>query len=237
MRNTVQRPAAGAGRGLHEGHVNLVHVRPFLAIHLDADEMFVEIFCDALALERLAFHHVAPVAGRVADAEEDRLVLRARPGERLLAPREPVHGIVRVLEQIGRLLPREAVGVRVRHSGGFYRHSFRQFNNPTKARIRCQDNWLIGSSLRLDSSRCSVEPLARSHRPRGPTLQLWRRASGSKPIGPEGDTRPDGRHYEIFRREGGVVFNRIVPAKSPAGQRRAPVVRNPTATSARWFPN
>jgi hypothetical protein len=38
----IQRPAAGAGRGLHEGHVNLVHVRPLLAIHLDADEVRVQ---------------------------------------------------------------------------------------------------------------------------------------------------------------------------------------------------
>jgi hypothetical protein len=38
----IQRPAAAAGRGLHERHVNFVHVRPFLAVHLDADEMFVE---------------------------------------------------------------------------------------------------------------------------------------------------------------------------------------------------
>ena len=38
----IERPAALAGRGLHERHVNFVHVGPFLAVHLDADEMFVE---------------------------------------------------------------------------------------------------------------------------------------------------------------------------------------------------
>jgi hypothetical protein len=40
----IHRPAAAAGRGLHERHVNFVHVRAFLAVHLDADEMFVEKF-------------------------------------------------------------------------------------------------------------------------------------------------------------------------------------------------
>ena len=43
-------------------------------------------------LERLALHHVAPVAGGVADRDEDRLVLAARSRERLLAPRIPVDG-------------------------------------------------------------------------------------------------------------------------------------------------
>ena len=38
----VQGPAARAGHGLHEGHVNLVHVGALLAVHLDADKMFVE---------------------------------------------------------------------------------------------------------------------------------------------------------------------------------------------------
>ena len=53
-----------------------------------------------LVLERLALHHVAPVAGGVADREQDRLVLRAGARERLLAPRVPVDRIVRVLEQV-----------------------------------------------------------------------------------------------------------------------------------------
>ena len=37
-------------------------------------------------------------------------VLASRPGERLLTPGIPVHGVVGVLQQVGRLLPREAVG-------------------------------------------------------------------------------------------------------------------------------
>ena len=78
---------------------------------------------DALVLERLAFHHVAPVAGRIADAQEDRLVFRARFCKRLVAPREPVHGIVRVLEQIRRFLARQAVGMLWHPSWTRWRHS------------------------------------------------------------------------------------------------------------------
>ena len=47
----VHRPAATAGRGLDKRHVNFVHVRPFLAVHLDADKMFVEKRADLFVLE------------------------------------------------------------------------------------------------------------------------------------------------------------------------------------------
>jgi membrane protease YdiL (CAAX protease family) len=40
------------------------------------------------------------------------LFSRARLGERLVVPREPVHGIVRVLEQVGRFFAGEPVGGR-----------------------------------------------------------------------------------------------------------------------------
>jgi len=35
--------------------------RPFFAVHLDADEMLVQIFGDVPVLERFALHHVAPM--------------------------------------------------------------------------------------------------------------------------------------------------------------------------------
>ena len=115
----VQRPAALPARGLDERHVDLVHVRPLLAVHLDADEVRVEERGDLGALEGLALHDVAPMAGRVADAQEDGPVLLARPGEGLLAPRIPVHRVVLVLEQVGRFLPRQPVRVGRRSGGGF----------------------------------------------------------------------------------------------------------------------
>ena len=114
----IQRPAAGTGRGLDEGHVNLVHVRPLFAIHLDADEVLVQKSRNFFILERFAFHDVAPVAGRIADAEKDRPVFNPRLCKRLITPGEPIHGIVRVLEQVRRFFPCEAVGVFV--GGGFH---------------------------------------------------------------------------------------------------------------------
>ncbi len=107
----AHRPAAATGRGLHESHVDTVDVGPLLAVDLDRDEPAVQDVGDLGVLERLALHHVAPVTGRVADREEDRLVLLPGSRERLVTPRIPVHGIRGVLQQVGTRL----VGQAVRH--------------------------------------------------------------------------------------------------------------------------
>ena len=104
------RPAAAAGHRLDRGHVDLVEVGALLAIDLDRDEPVVQVAGGRLVLERLAFHHVAPVAGRVADRQEDRPVEELRAGERVGAPREPVDRVVRVLEEVRAGLSGEAIG-------------------------------------------------------------------------------------------------------------------------------
>ena len=109
----THRPATRAGGRLDVGHVDFVHVRALFAIHLDADEMLVEEPGDFFVLERFAFHHVAPVAGRITDAEEDRFVLFARFGKGLVAPGIPIHRIMLVLEQVGRFLASKAVDMSV----------------------------------------------------------------------------------------------------------------------------
>ncbi|MCZ7608189.1 MAG: hypothetical protein M5U25_19525 [Planctomycetota bacterium] len=93
--------AAPVVEGLGDGHVDGVDVRALFAIDLDADEVLVEVFGDALVLEAFALHHVAPVAGGVADAQEHQLVLAAGLVECGLAPGHPIHGVVGVLQQVG----------------------------------------------------------------------------------------------------------------------------------------
>ena len=66
------RPAASAGQRLHRRHVDGVDVGPLLAVDLDRHVVLVEERRDLGILERLLLHHVAPVAGRVADAEQHR---------------------------------------------------------------------------------------------------------------------------------------------------------------------
>ena len=108
----VERPAARPGHRLAGLHVDRVDVRPLLAVELDAHEQLVHQPRGLGVLERLALHHVAPMACRIADRQQDRPVLLARAPERLLAPRVPVDGVVLVLEQVGRGLVGEVIGHR-----------------------------------------------------------------------------------------------------------------------------
>ena len=105
-----QRPAALAGHHLHRFHVDLVQVGTLLAVHLDPDEVLVQQPGDLRVLEALVGHHVAPVAGRVADRQEDRLLLGLGGLQRLRTPRVPVHGVLGVLEQIGTIGLGESIG-------------------------------------------------------------------------------------------------------------------------------
>ena len=102
-------PAAVAGHQLHAGHIHLVKVGILLPIQFDADEPAVEQARHLHIVETLHLHHMAPVAGAVADGQEHRLVLGLSGGEGLLAPGIPVHRIVGVLEQVGGVLQNQAV--------------------------------------------------------------------------------------------------------------------------------
>ena len=105
----AHRPAALAGHVLDRVHVDRVEVGPLLAVDLDRRRRLVERRGGRLVLERLALHDVAPVARRVADRQEDRLVLGARPRQRLFAPRVPIDRVVGVLEQVRAGLAGESV--------------------------------------------------------------------------------------------------------------------------------
>ena len=71
-------PAAAARRRLHERHVDAIDIRPFFAIHFYRHEPAIQDRGQSFVFERLALHHVAPVAGRVADGQKDGLVFGAR---------------------------------------------------------------------------------------------------------------------------------------------------------------
>ena len=70
-------------------HEDRVDVGALLAVDLHVDEQLVHQLRGRRVLEALVRHHVAPVARRVADRDEHRLVEPPRLGERLLAPRPP----------------------------------------------------------------------------------------------------------------------------------------------------
>ncbi len=73
-----QRPAAGAlGEHVECRLIDLVEIGAFFAIHLDIDEMLVHHRGNFRIFETLVRHDVAPVAGRVTDGKQNRLILRA----------------------------------------------------------------------------------------------------------------------------------------------------------------
>ena len=92
-----ERPTALLAQVMHRRHVDLIDVGPLLAVDLDVDEQVVHHARGVVVLEALVRHHVAPVAGGVADRQQDRLVGALGLIERLRAPRPPVDRIVLVL--------------------------------------------------------------------------------------------------------------------------------------------
>ena len=73
-----QRPAAAAARQqLVRQLVEAIEVGALLAVHLDVHEALVHERRDGRVLEGLVRHDVAPVAGRVADGQQDRPALPA----------------------------------------------------------------------------------------------------------------------------------------------------------------
>ena len=106
----VQGPTAGTGQGRDRGHVEPVEVGALLAVQLDADEMSVHMPGHFRVFKRFAGHHVAPVAGRVADGQKDRPILLACQRQGFRTPWIPVHGVMGVLAQIGALFGDEAIG-------------------------------------------------------------------------------------------------------------------------------
>ena len=103
------RPAAMAGHRRGRRHVDRVDVGPLLAVDLDRDEPLVQDRRHLGVLEGLVRHHVAPVAGGVADAQQHRHVAPAGLVEGLGAPWPPVHRIVGMLGQVRACRVREPV--------------------------------------------------------------------------------------------------------------------------------
>ena len=105
-----QRPAALFAQQRQGELVDLVDIRPLFAVDLDVDEVAVHCRSNAVVLEALMRHDMAPVASRIADGEQDRLVVPFRRRERRVGPGLPVDRVVPVLQQIGAGFRAEGVG-------------------------------------------------------------------------------------------------------------------------------
>ena len=95
-----QRPAPLLAQKLQRVLIDGVDIGAFLAVDLHVDIKLVHLRCDGIFLEAFMRHDVAPVTGRVADREQDGLVLRLRRLDRFGSPAVPVHRIFGMLEEI-----------------------------------------------------------------------------------------------------------------------------------------
>ena len=102
-------PPSAARHHLGDRHIYVVDVRAFLAVDLDADEMFVQEGGHLLILERFVFHDMAPVASGVPDRQKNRFVQFGSLGEGFFSPRTPVDRVAGMLEQVGTALEDQAV--------------------------------------------------------------------------------------------------------------------------------
>jgi hypothetical protein len=74
-------------------HIELIKIRPLFPVNLNIDEKFVHGPGHIFIFEGLLFHDVTPVAGRIADTQEDGFVLFPGTGEGFFSPGIPVHRV------------------------------------------------------------------------------------------------------------------------------------------------
>ncbi len=93
-----ERPAALLPQAMERAHVDRVDVGALLAVDLDVDEEIVHHRRSRLVLEAFVRHHMAPVAGGIADRQQNGLAGRLGLGDGLGAPRAPVDRVVLMLQ-------------------------------------------------------------------------------------------------------------------------------------------
>ena len=115
-----QRPAALLAHQRQRVLIDRVEVGALLAIDLDVDEPLVHLRRDRRFLEAFMRHDMAPVAGGIADRQQNGLVFGLGGGERVGSPCLPLHRIILVLQQVRAGLVAEAVAVHVQAPDGCF---------------------------------------------------------------------------------------------------------------------
>ena len=90
-------------------HVDLIEIRTFLTIHLDAHVIAIHERGDLLVLERFPLHDVTPMTSGIPDRQEQGLILILGQPERFLTPGIPIHRVVGMLQQVGACFVNETV--------------------------------------------------------------------------------------------------------------------------------
>src|SRR5438067_5204091 len=93
-------PATLLGKRLHRLHVNVIYIGAFFTIYFNGDKMLIHQASDVFVLEGFALHDMAPVAGRVANTEQDGFVLLLCLLQGFFAPWVPIYRVVGMLQEI-----------------------------------------------------------------------------------------------------------------------------------------
>ena len=96
--------------GDRRGHVDLIEIGPLLAIDLDTDKPPIHERRNRLVLEGFPFHDMTPMAGGIADREQDRTILFFGGLQGFRSPGVPLHGVVGMLQQVGTRFMNESIG-------------------------------------------------------------------------------------------------------------------------------
>ena len=97
-------------------HIDLIDIRPLFAIDFDIDEQLVHHARGRFILEAFVRHDMAPMAGGVADREENGSIAALGLRQRFGSPWPPIDRVVLVLQQIRTGLGGQAITATV--SGG-----------------------------------------------------------------------------------------------------------------------
>src|ERR1700731_5466415 len=79
----------------------MIDIGPLLAIDLYIHKERVHHRSGCFVLKAFMRHHMAPVAGSISDREQYWLIERLRFLQRMSAPHPPMHGVLRMLQEIG----------------------------------------------------------------------------------------------------------------------------------------
>ena len=76
----------------------MIQVGPLLSVDLDIYKMFIHNGSRFRMLKTFALHHVTPVTGRIANADQDRLVFLPGLLQCFFPPWIPIYGVMGMLQ-------------------------------------------------------------------------------------------------------------------------------------------
>ncbi len=97
----VQRPAALMAQNIGGGLIELIQVRALHPVGDHRDEIVIDQLGGFGVRKAFPVHHMAPMAGGIADGEENRLAGLFGLRQHGIAPIAPLHRIVLVYQEIG----------------------------------------------------------------------------------------------------------------------------------------